>query len=42
MTLMNAIRNDAGAENILRRGDLKAIYDDCNRWVGESTSKGIS
>jgi tetratricopeptide (TPR) repeat protein len=42
MTLMNAIRNEAGAENILRRGDLKAIYDDCNRWVGESTSKGIS
>ena len=34
MTLLNAVRNQPGAENILRRADLKAIFDDCSRWVG--------
>ena len=34
LTLLNAVRNEPGAENILRRTDLKAIYDECNRWVG--------
>jgi serine/threonine protein kinase/tetratricopeptide (TPR) repeat protein len=34
MTLLDAVRNEPGAENILRRSDLKAIFDDCNRWVG--------
>jgi eukaryotic-like serine/threonine-protein kinase len=34
IALLNAIRNEPGAENILRRADLKAIFDDCNRWVG--------
>jgi hypothetical protein len=28
------VRNEPGAENVLRRADLKAIFDDCNRWVG--------
>jgi tetratricopeptide (TPR) repeat protein len=42
MNLLNAIRNEAGAENILRRNDLKAIFDDCNRWVGETAVKGNS
>ena len=34
LALLNAIRSEPGAENILRRADLKAIFDDCNRWVG--------
>jgi eukaryotic-like serine/threonine-protein kinase len=34
MTLLNSVRNEPGAENILRRVDLKAIFDDCTRWVG--------
>jgi serine/threonine protein kinase/tetratricopeptide (TPR) repeat protein len=34
MALLNTVRNEPGAENILRRSDLKAIFDDCNRWVG--------
>jgi serine/threonine protein kinase/tetratricopeptide (TPR) repeat protein len=34
LALLNTIRNEPGAENILRRVDLKAIFDDCNRWVG--------
>ena len=38
MTLLNAIRNEPGAENIIRRVDLKTIFDDCNRWVGAGSS----
>jgi tetratricopeptide (TPR) repeat protein len=34
LALMNTIRSEPGAENILRRVDIKTIYDDCNRWVG--------
>jgi tetratricopeptide (TPR) repeat protein len=30
--LLDAIKSDPGAENILRRSDLKAIYDDANRY----------
>ena len=30
--LLDAIKSDPGAENILRRADLKAIYDDANRY----------
>jgi eukaryotic-like serine/threonine-protein kinase len=30
--LLNAVRGDPGAENILRRTDIKNIYDDSNRW----------
>jgi eukaryotic-like serine/threonine-protein kinase len=37
--LLMAIRNDSGGENILRRVDLKAISDDCNRWVGAGAMK---
>ena len=32
--LIDAVRNEPGAENILRRSDLRAVYDDCKRWVG--------
>jgi tetratricopeptide (TPR) repeat protein/predicted Ser/Thr protein kinase len=32
MRLLDAIKSDPGAENILQRSDLKAIYDDANRW----------
>ncbi|AXC12872.1 hypothetical protein ACPOL_3587 [Acidisarcina polymorpha] len=39
MTLLNAVRSEPGAENILRRSDLKAIFDDCNRWVGVAATK---
>ncbi len=39
IALLNAIRNDAGAENILRRADLKAVFDDANRWIGAASSK---
>jgi len=42
MTLLNAVRNEPGAENILRRSDLKVIFDDCNRWVGAAATKGNS
>ena len=38
MSLLNTVRNEPGAENILRRSDLKAIFDDCNRWVGVAGS----
>jgi tetratricopeptide (TPR) repeat protein/predicted Ser/Thr protein kinase len=38
-SLLNAVRNEPGAENILRRADLKAIFDDCNRWVGAAGGK---
>ncbi len=34
LALMNTLRSEPGAENILRRVDMKTIYDDCNRWVG--------
>jgi eukaryotic-like serine/threonine-protein kinase len=30
--LLDAIKSDPGAQNILHRADLKAIYDDANRW----------
>jgi tetratricopeptide (TPR) repeat protein len=39
LTLLNAVRNEPGAENILRRIDLKAIFDDCTRWVGVGATK---
>ena len=39
LALLTSIRNEPGAENILRRVDLKTIFDDCNRWVGASNSK---
>ncbi|HZD49755.1 MAG TPA: tetratricopeptide repeat protein, partial [Silvibacterium sp.] len=39
LNLLNAVRNEPGAENILRRTDLKAIFDDCNRWVGAGPAK---
>jgi serine/threonine protein kinase/tetratricopeptide (TPR) repeat protein len=39
IALLNAIRNDPGAENILRRTDLKAVFDDANRWIGAASSK---
>ncbi len=42
ITLLNAIRGEAGAENILRRSDLKVIFDECNRWVGVGAVKGNS
>jgi eukaryotic-like serine/threonine-protein kinase len=42
MSLLNAIGGEPGAENILRRSDLKVIFDDCNRWVGAGTTKGNS
>jgi tetratricopeptide (TPR) repeat protein len=42
LTLLNAIRGEAGAENILRRSDLKVIFDDCNRWVGVGAAKDNS
>ena len=38
LTLLNAVRNEPGSENILRRADLKAIFDDCTRWVGAGTA----
>ncbi len=39
LTLLNTIRNEPGAENILRRVDLKAVFDDCTRWVGATGGK---
>jgi eukaryotic-like serine/threonine-protein kinase len=30
--LLDAVRGDSGAENILRRADVKAMYDESNRW----------
>jgi tetratricopeptide (TPR) repeat protein len=30
--LLDAIRSDPGAENILRRADVKTMYDESNRW----------
>ena len=39
LTLLNAVRNEPGAENILRRVDLKAIYDECTRWVGAGAAQ---
>lgn len=39
IALLTAIRNEPGAENILRRADLKAVFDDCNRWVGATSAK---
>jgi eukaryotic-like serine/threonine-protein kinase len=39
LALLNSIRNEPGAENILRRADLKTIFDDCNRWVGAASAK---
>src|SRR5271165_3658126 len=30
--LLEAIKSEPGAENILHRSDLKAIYDDANHW----------
>ena len=30
--LLDVIRGDSAAENILRRTDVKAMYDDANRW----------
>jgi tetratricopeptide (TPR) repeat protein/predicted Ser/Thr protein kinase len=30
--LLDAIRSDPGAENILRRVDVKTMYDESNRW----------
>ncbi len=39
LALLNAIRSEPGAENILRRVELKAIFDDCNRWVGATSPK---
>ncbi len=30
--LLDAIKSEAGAEKVLDRSDLKAIYDDANRW----------
>jgi hypothetical protein len=29
---LDGVRGDSGAENILRRADVKAIYDESNRW----------
>jgi hypothetical protein len=42
MTMLNSVRSEPGAENILRRSDLKAIFDDCNRWVGVASSNSKS
>ncbi len=39
IALLTTIRNEPGAENILRRADLKAVFDDCNRWVGATSAK---
>jgi len=39
LALLTAIRNEPGAENILRRVDLKAVFDDSNRWVGGGATK---
>jgi tetratricopeptide (TPR) repeat protein/predicted Ser/Thr protein kinase len=39
LTLFNTVLAEPGAENILRRVDLKAIFDDCNRWVGSAATK---
>ena len=30
--LLDVIRGDAGAENIMRRTDFKTMYDESNRW----------
>ncbi len=30
--LLDVIRSDSGAENILRRTDFKTMYDESNRW----------
>ena len=30
--LLDVIRSDAGAENIMRRTDFKTMYDESNRW----------
>ena len=32
LRILAAIRSDPGAENVLHRADLKAIYDDATRW----------
>jgi len=37
--LLNSVRSEPGDENILRRADLKAAFDDCNRWVGATGVK---
>jgi tetratricopeptide (TPR) repeat protein len=38
LRLLEAIRNEAGANNVLERADLNPIYTDCTRW--SQTSKG--
>jgi hypothetical protein len=30
--LLDALRGDPGAEDILRRTDIKTMYDESNRW----------
>jgi hypothetical protein len=30
--LLDAMRGDPGAENFLRRSDIKTMYDESNRW----------
>ncbi len=32
LRLLDAIRADPGAENVLHRADLKTIYDDAKQW----------
>jgi tetratricopeptide (TPR) repeat protein/predicted Ser/Thr protein kinase len=39
LALLNAVRNEPGAENILRRVDLKTIFDECTRWVGAGSGQ---
>jgi hypothetical protein len=32
--LLEAVRGDSGAENIMQRTDFKTMYDESNRWKG--------
>lgn len=37
--LLNLIRYEPGAEKFLQRTDIKAMYDDTNRWLGNAGGK---
>ena len=39
LRMLNLVRYDPGAEDILKRADVREMYDESNRWMGDTSAK---